>query len=44
LIVELAIATNISVAAWRAEDDSTIVTALNVLKEQAEEMRARYGR
>jgi len=40
--VELAIATNIAPAAWAAEDDATIATALDVLAEQAD--RLRHGR
>jgi hypothetical protein len=42
--VELAIATNIPPAAWSAEDDETIVTALDVMRVQAERMRERHGR
>jgi hypothetical protein len=36
VIVELAIATGIAPAMWWAEDDQTIVTALDVLEKQAE--------
>lgn len=37
MIVELAIATNQTPAAWLAEDDRTIVTAIDVLEEQQAE-------
>jgi hypothetical protein len=43
--VSLAIATRIPVSAWLAEDDTTIVTAFELLDEQAEAMEeARRGR
>lgn len=38
-MVELAIATSIPPAVWAAEDDATIVTAMQVLAEQAEAVR-----
>lgn len=37
MIVELAIATNQTPAAWLAEDDRTIVTAIDVLEQQQAE-------
>jgi hypothetical protein len=38
MMVELALASSIPVAAWAAEDDATIATALQVLSDQAAEV------
>jgi hypothetical protein len=41
MIVELALATRTAPSQWWAEDDATIATALDVLRERAERMRRR---
>lgn len=38
-MVELAVATGIPAGVWAEEDDATIVTALQVLADQAERLR-----
>ena len=40
MIVELAIATNTSPASWWEEEDATLATALDVLRLQAEAIKA----
>lgn len=45
MIVELAVATGIPPAAWWAEDDETVVTAVEILERQAERIeQAKRGR
>jgi hypothetical protein len=39
MIIQLAIATQTSPAAWRDEDDATIATVLDELAKQAEEAK-----
>ena len=41
MIVELALATETAPAHWWGEEDATIATALTVLAERAERMRAK---
>jgi hypothetical protein len=40
-MVELAVTTGIPVAAWRAEDDATIATAVAVLTARADAAKGR---